>query len=136
MAEVRIGSADEYLLLTPDETDPIVQTVVAELSSNGLHATRTVVHSYSSGFADLAEFFDQLARDWRGWDDVKSWRAAENDLNIEARHEYRHVQLRVTLRAYGPGWGNDGWTATGSLTIDPGEQLSQIAADLGRLARR
>ena len=136
VTSARIGSADDYLLLSPDESDPIVQTVIAELSSRGLRAIRTVVHSYSTGFADLADFFAQLEQNWRGWDDAKSWRSLEGDLDIEARHEFRHVQLRVTLRAYGPGWGNDGWTASANLTIDPGEQLSQIAADLGRLASR
>jgi len=133
---VRIGSADDYLLLTEDESDPIVRTVIAELSSSGLRAIRTVVHSYSTGFADLAGFFAQLEQDWRGWDDVRSWRSLEGDLSIEARHQFGHVQLRVTLRAYGPGWGNDGWTASANLTIDPGEQLSQIATDLSCLPSR
>jgi hypothetical protein len=82
------------------------------------------------------DFFHQLEQDWRGWGDTRSWRSLDGDLAIEARHEFGHVQLRVTLRAYGPGWGNDGWTATANLTIDPGEQLSQIAADLSRLASR
>lgn len=134
MAELRIGHSNSYLLLTPDDLDPVGPTVTAELSSNGLRAIHAVVHSFSTGFADLAEFFDQLAQDWRGWDDVRSWQALEGDLNIDARHEYGHVQLRVTLRAYVPGWGNDGWTASANLTIDPSEQLSQIAADMGRLA--
>ena len=136
MTSVRIGSADDYLLLTEDESDPIVRTVIAELSSSGLRAIRTVVHSYSTGFADLAGFFAQLEQDWRGWDDVRSWRSLEGDLSIEARHQFGHVQLRVTLRAYGPGWGNDGWTASANLTIDPGEQLSQIATDLSCLPSR
>jgi hypothetical protein len=42
VTSVRIGSADDYLLLTPDESDP-------------------VIHSYSAGFADLAAFF---VRNW------------------------------------------------------------------------
>jgi hypothetical protein len=136
VTSVRIGSADDYLLLTEDESDPIVRTVIAELSSSGLRAIRTVVHSYSTGFADLAGFFAQLEQDWRGWEDVRSWRSLEGDLSIEAMHQFGHVQLRVTLRAYGPGWGNDGWTASANLTIDPGEQLSQIATDLSCLASR
>lgn len=136
VTSVRIGSADDYLLLTPDESDPIVQTVIAELSSNALRVIRTVFHSYSTGFADLADFFAQLEQDWRGWDDARSWRSLEGDLGIVARHEFRHVQLRVTLRTHGPGWGNDGWTASVDLTIDPGEQLSQIATGLSRLASR
>lgn len=134
MVEARIGNADEFLSLTPDESDPVVQTLTAHLASNGLHAVRTVVHSYSDGFADLAGFFAGCERDWRGWEDVRRWRSAEGDLTIEARHEYGHVQLRVTLRSLPPGWGNDGWTASADLTIDPGEQLSQAARDLRSLA--
>ena len=136
MTEVRIGTDSEYLLLTPDDSDPIVQTITAELASNGLRAVRTVVHSYSTGFADLADFFDGLVADWRGWSDTRQWRSLEGDLSIEGRYEYRHVQLRITLRAYGSGWGNEGWKAMADLTVDPGEQLSQIAAGLTRLTRR
>jgi hypothetical protein len=88
VTNVRVGSADDYLLLTPDESDPIVQTVIAELSSSGLRAIRTVVHSYSTGFADLADFFAQLEQDWRGWDATRSRRSLEGDLDIEARHEF------------------------------------------------
>lgn len=74
--------------------------------------------------------------DWKGWTGIRSWRAVEGDLGIDARHEYRNVQLRVTVRKYGPGWGNEGWKVTVDLTIDPGEQLSQIAVDLFRLTNR
>jgi Family of unknown function (DUF6228) len=133
---VLIGSANEFLRLTPDDSDLIIDTVAAELQSNGLNASRIIVNPYSTGFADLSAFFEQLAQDWRGWDDVRRWTSAESDLAIEARHEYGHVHLRVTLRAYGPGWGNDGWTATADVTIDPGEQLPQIAADLTNLTQR
>lgn len=52
------------------------------------------------------------------------------DLRIEAHHRYGHVQLRVTLRRALVDWGNDGWIATGDLTIEPGEQLTQIAEDV------
>lgn len=55
-------------------------------------------------------------------------------LKIEARHEYGHVQLRVTVRKMLPTSGNNGWLATGDLTIDPGEQLAGVASDLKTLA--
>jgi hypothetical protein len=102
---------------------------------NGLEATRTVVHSYSTGFADLSHFFAGLVQDWRGWNGQRAWESLEGDLAIEARHEYGHVQLRVTLRAEGRGWGNRGWRAGADLTLDAGEQLSQVAADLAQMTR-
>ena len=40
------------------------------------------------------------------------------------------------MRENGPGWGNLGWEASVSLTLDPGEQLSRIAPDLTSLFDR
>jgi hypothetical protein len=40
----------------------IIDAVVAELQSNGLIASRIVVNPYSTGFADLSAFFEQLAK--------------------------------------------------------------------------
>ena len=65
---------------------------------------------------------------------MREWESLEGELRIEARHQYGHVQLRVTVRADWPGWGNQGWTATADLRIDPGEQLAQISRDVRDLA--
>ena len=44
------------------------------------------------------------------------------------------MQLRVTVRKTLADWGNDGRLATGDLTIDPGEQVARVAADVKALA--
>ena len=67
-------------------------------------------------------------------EDSASGNRQEGELRIEARHEFGHVQLRITLRHYGLGWGNDGWNATADLTIEPGEQLTRVAFDLQAMA--
>ena len=64
----------------------------------------------------------------------RRWESIEGDLRIEARHQYGHVQLRVTLRRARADWGNEGWSATGDLTIEPGEQLTEVAQDVRRLS--
>lgn len=136
MPRVRIGGEHVCLLLTPD-VDYVSrppEVVVAELELQGLVASVRVIHNYSTGFLDLADFFRGLAADWRGWTGVRRWESIEGDLRIEARHKYGHVQLRVTLRRAQAGWGNEGWSATGDLTIEPGEQLTQIAEDVRRLS--
>src|SRR5262249_54274306 len=97
-------------------------------------ATRRGYDGYATGFPDLADFFDGLAEDWRGWDGVRTWESAEGDLRIEALHEYGHVHLRVTIRSQGPGWGDDGWSATADLKLDPGDQLQQVAVQLADFA--
>ncbi|HSV38314.1 MAG TPA: DUF6228 family protein [Nocardioidaceae bacterium] len=135
MRDVRIGTDHHHLQLTPlDPVDAPPQSLIADLRLDGLVATVTVVHGYSSGFQDLADFFEQHERDWRGWEGTREWNSLEGDLRIEARHEYGHVQLRVTLRRSLADWGDDGWVAAGDLTIDPGEQLTRVAADLKSFA--
>jgi hypothetical protein len=131
MSSVQLGADHDCLRLAPDESaDRRPQYVLAELRLEGLSASRRVVHHYATGFADLADFFGRLEEHWSGWEGVREWESVEGDLRIEARHQYGHVQLRVTVRSDGPGWGNHGWTATADLTIDPGEQLTQITRDI------
>jgi hypothetical protein len=135
MAAVQIGADHDCLRLVPDgSADGSPQYLLAELRVQGLSASRRVVHHYSTGFADLVDFFRGLEEHWTGWDGMRAWESLEGELRIEARHLYGHVQVRVTVRADGPGWGNPRWTATADLTIDPGEQLAQISRDLRDLA--
>lgn len=136
MKTIVIGTEAEGLSLTPDDDESLgaPQFLVADLRSEGLTATRGVVNNYATGFEDLAEFFEGIADDWRGWTGERDWRSVEGDLTIMARHEYGHVQLRVGVRDARPGWGNHGWTASADLTIEPGEQLTRIAMDVRALA--
>jgi hypothetical protein len=134
MNVVQVGVGACLRLTADDISLGRPQYVIAEIRCDGLAASRRIVHHYASGFTDLADFFDQLSRDWRGWTGVRLWESVEHDLRIEARHEYGHVQLRTTVRHDGPGWGNEGWEATADMTIEPGEQLTQIAADVRSLA--
>lgn len=128
MTMVIVGSKDANLCLTPESAAGPPHSLVAELRVGDLRATQTVVEG-DSGFAALAAFAAQIAADWRGWDGTRTWESVEGDLRIEARHD-GHVDLRVVLRD-GPTWT---WTATALLRLEPGEQLSAIAADLHALA--
>lgn len=136
MTQVQIGTDLEGLTLVRDESDVIVDAVVATLRSGTFSASKVIVHSYSSGFADLVSFFESMSHDWKGWKGERRWDSLEGDLSLVATHEYQHVQLRVTLRTDGPGWGNVGWEASASLTLDPGEQLARIPPDLLDLLKR
>lgn len=68
MTSARIGTEHESLTLTRDDTDNIVDTVIANLRSGALTASAQVVHSYASGFTELVAFFESLSQAWRGWD--------------------------------------------------------------------
>ncbi|KQZ70883.1 DUF6228 family protein [Nocardioides sp. Root151] len=135
MPNVLIGTATECLTLVPEPSVGAPDSLVATLDLEGLSASRSVVHNYASGFDDLANFFADLADAWRGWLGTRTWESLEGDLKIEARHDYGHVGLTITVRRDQAEWGNHGWRVTGDLTIEPGEQLSQIAGDLVALAR-
>jgi hypothetical protein len=136
MVSVQIGSDDPGLRLVPEHADGHTPDyVLAELRYGGLSAAGRVFPGYATGFQDLANFFADLADDWRGWDGVRTWASVAGDLRIEARHEYGHVQLHVRLRSPGPGWGDNGWSATADLRLDPGEQLSQVATQVADLVR-
>lgn len=57
-------------------------------------------HGFSSGVEpeQLAEFFDGLAENWRGWNGEQTWNSVEDDLSLAATHDgLGHVLLWVTL---------------------------------------
>ena len=82
------------------------------------------------GFQDLADYFESLERDWRGWADARTWTSIESDLRIRAEHD-GHVRLAVELRSPEDRL----WSATANLTIEAGEQLSLIATQSRQLAQ-
>ncbi|PWN01594.1 hypothetical protein DJ010_17775 [Nocardioides silvaticus] len=94
-------------------------------------ASRSVYHL--NGLHDLVQFFEQLERDWRGWEGARTWRSLEGHLSIEARHESSRVQLRATLRHLDPSGDLEGWTASVDVSIDPGEQLSAVVQEVRAL---
>jgi hypothetical protein len=127
---VQIGSVSGHLRLSPERDEPTLDYFVANLVDDGLSATKRVYAHYASGWRELAAFFEGLVTDWRGWSGTRAWSSLESDLKIEARHEYGHVQLHVTLSQDRVDWGNHGWTASADLTLEPGEQLSRVADEL------
>jgi uncharacterized protein DUF6228 len=132
---VEIGSASDCLRLSSDSGDTKLDYLTADLSVDGLSATKRVYAHYASGWRELADFFAVLAADWRGWQGTREWESIESDLRIAARHEHGHVQIRVTLRRALADWGNHGWTASADLALEPGEQLSRVAAELNDLTQ-
>ena len=133
MASVRMGDTIDYLHFDVPERGPHVDPtddefltdIQASLRLGDLSAEVTVSRNYANGFADLVAYFDGLERDWRGWSGVRKWQSSDRALTIEARHD-GHIQFEFRLeRAMC-------WTASGELTVEPGEQLSQVAAELRR----
>lgn len=130
MDAVEIGSASDHLRLSAEPDDPALNYLFAHVAVDGLSATKRVYAHYATGWGELADFFAGLAADWRGWSGMREWSSLESDFKIEARHDYGHVQLHVTLHHALAGWGNHGWKASADLTLEPGEQLSRVADEM------
>jgi hypothetical protein len=126
MPVARIGSGSETLILIAEEGAVRPDELVCEFRAETMSASRRV---YALGFTDLAEFFEGLAVDWRGWTGSRAWRSLEGDLEVAADH-HRHVRLRVALR--GDPYRSD-WRVSATIELDPGEELSTVAADVRAL---
>jgi Family of unknown function (DUF6228) len=125
---VELGS-EPVLTLTAEPPFGTPEYVFAELRAGSLVASSRIMPNYASGFGDLADFIAGLADSWRGWDGVRVWRSVESSLHIAATHD-GHVQLVIELRDD----PNSTWSASASITIEPGEELSRAAAGLRHLA--
>lgn len=121
-----IGSGSETLTLTAAEGALRPTEVVCDLRAETMSASRRV---YALEFTDLADFFEELAKNWRGWTGSRAWRSLEGDLEITADY-HRHVRLRIALR--GDPYRSD-WRVSATIELDPGEELSAVAADVRAL---
>lgn len=109
-----------------------VAVMQVELYDEGLTARRDVELSlpyHAPEEPDLVTFFQQLADDWRGWKGERSWRSLDATMQITARHDSKgHVSLGATL--YQDSYSPDGWLAQVFLTVEAGEQMTSLVADL------
>jgi Family of unknown function (DUF6228) len=82
----------------------------------------------------LGTFLMQLADGWRGWDGIRTWRAAERQLVLDARHDGRgKVKLGVTLKSWRATQSADVWSARTVFTLEAGEQMRRLADDVTML---
>src|SRR5262249_46137098 len=81
----------------------------------------------------IVDWADDLAESYRGWDGVRTWESLEGDLRIDATHDGQgHVNLRFVVR--GPrGYEPDAWEASVVVTVDAGEDMRSLVAELDSL---
>ncbi|WP_035804309.1 DUF6228 family protein [Kitasatospora mediocidica] len=79
----------------------------------------------------MSEFFDGLARDFRGWEGERTW--VNNHLAVTATFgSGGHVYLGWTLRS---GFFPGDWHCTVTTVIEAGEGMTAVAADLREFLR-
>lgn len=106
---VRGGDPPGYFTATVSDTD-----------------LRAVSRVYAYGAASIADLFEGLARDWRGWEGERSGGSIEGDLLLDCTSDrLGHTFVRVTLIA---GSYDHDWRAEISIRLD--------AAQLGGLAKQ
>ncbi|WP_371657520.1 DUF6228 family protein [Streptomyces sp. NBC_00280] len=99
-----------------------------ELRAPGLTACVNEVVTWTWD-SDLALFLDELAADYRGWDDERTWRTDDRDLTVSAVFRSGgHVALTWTLRPWPQAAG--AWDASVTTWLEAGEQMTSLAADV------
>jgi hypothetical protein len=129
-----VGSqAPSIRLFDWSRTDEFEVVFAVEAVDDGLRARiGAVTVSAWDGAGYLTEFFDGLARDFRGWEGERSW--VNNELVVAATFgSGGHVYLSWTLRA---DVFSSGWECTVTTVIDAGEELTTVAADVQEFFRQ
>lgn len=76
----------------------------------------------------LAEYFADLAANWRGWEGVKEYASLEGQLSLNATHDgLGTVTIRVVL---GQPWPPE-WSFEAELAFGAGAHLERLAHELG-----
>jgi Family of unknown function (DUF6228) len=130
--------AERFVLELPDDLmwaidppvdpygDSYVHMANVEIRAHGLTAETTATVE-GTGERDLADFFADLACDWRGWTGERSWRALEGEMAIEAWHDGRaNVMITVTIKPPWMTFAKDAWSVRAVFTLEAGEQLSGV----------
>ena len=101
-----------------------------EILGDGLSAER-LVRTMEQGQHSIRSFFRGLADDWRGARGDSKWDAVEHGMSIEVRRDsLGHLMLTFVLReSYMP----DTWSVRATVTVEPGEEMSQLASAIERL---
>jgi hypothetical protein len=134
--EVRIGmDPGAFAVVAPPILDPHgCGRIPVRIEANGLRASG-VAEMVLRPVTDLAAYFDDMARAWRGWAGEKTWADDDGQVDLRATHDGKGaVDLEVELRdmAYqGPGH----WNARAIVPIEPGA-LDKIAVDLRAILSR
>lgn len=100
--------------------------ILVEVTDDGLAAS-TWVYEYPD-FERLISFFNDLEKDWRGWEGRRDWSSVEGQLSIHAEHIGGRVQFWFDVR-------NMGWAVATQISLGAGEDLSNAARTAERWLR-
>ena len=115
-----------FELRAPDDLDrhPAILAI-----ANDLRAETTIeISAPWMGLPEFVVLFEEMARDWRGWDGTKAWRSGVGDLELRCMHDrLGHIGIEVDLRSFEFAGARE-WRAVGRVTVEAG-QLDEIARE-------
>src|ERR1700691_5899488 len=96
------SSNSDYKLTVSEPRPPSIRYPVeylrASLSGSGLKASATGVYLYDA--QGLAQFFQDMAANWKGWEGEKTWSSIEGEFGLAATSDrLGHITLRIRLRS-------------------------------------
>lgn len=116
------------------ESDPNFYTVIATVEQPGLRASVKVYDMHGvAASGTLADYFDALSEEWRGWEGEKVWGALEGQLALSCTSDRTGHACLVVRVGQTTHW--DGWSAEAVLTLDV-MQRERIAKDVRRFFDR
>jgi Family of unknown function (DUF6228) len=120
--EIRSNEAGAFLKVVKDpKRGPHADDLedgdwTATLSCGALEAALVF---YELRLGGLPEYFEALAKDWRGWSDERRWESLEGDVALIAVHDgHGTVRLRASLRT--EAFAQHRWNASAELLLDAG----------------
>ena len=104
-----------------------VEYVRVSLKDKDIAASSAKIFLYTPH--DLADFFEDLAANWKGWEGIKVWASIEEDFALSCKSDnLGHVAMEVTLKS---GLYEDDWCVKAVIYMDAG-QLEAVASSVRR----
>ncbi len=77
--------------------------------------------------SELAQYFNDLAVHWKGWNGEKKWSSLEGEFILSCNSDNQgHIAMEVVLKS---GLYEDDWSVRTEINIDAG-QLEEIALNI------
>ena len=118
----------------PGDSAGRFESLLVTLKSEALFASARIYNDhYADGVRGLSGFFDDLAANWRGWQEAKRWESLEGDFKLACVSDgLGHVEIRVELSSVITDPVE--WNVRCSLWVEAG-QLDSIAEDFRKFFR-
>jgi hypothetical protein len=104
------------------------ERLIASLTAPGLSAHVNVdVSGFQYGYPDI--WAEEMQANWGGWEDHRTYRSIQNELQLSALHDGRIILVRVRITPFNA----EDWVVSTSIVLEPGEELSALVADIQKV---